>query len=397
MISWLSNATKRRIIKEIKGMLYEHPRYRADSENVQNKFAFDERPQRGVIVNGTSGDRVRLAADNYMGRLSSFCMLSPVSGFPGTTVEWVRENNNVLEGFAANRDSFPSPPGVYQFDVVRMPDEARNIPGLVTISPMLTILGEHIVTFNDYGVHTGQISRSSLYDKSVRLWLNNRIALIPDVDFSIDYQTGEIIFKRTTPNDGTITADYRYIVPVQGPYEFRKEQFDVNMLPGAVIAFGDRPQEADRFNIVVTEDRVDVANVYGGKFEMNFDLIAFSKDSEDREKLSDYLVMKILEKQNSLGLEGIELLDVSPGGENEDVFNPETDEYFYESNISVSFRVDWAIYSPLPIVVWRGEFNSKQEEEAHGHLDGSYTNDLLKVDTRSNLSIGRQLTYERMI
>jgi hypothetical protein len=184
-----------------------------------------------------------------------------------------------------------------------------------------------------------------------------------------------------------------------GPFEFKKEEANNTMLPGVVLAFGDRSVENDRFDVVVTSERTDVAEVFGGKFEMNFDIIAFSKDSEDREKLSDYLIMKILEKQNKLGFEGIELLDVAPGGENEDVFNQETDEYFYESNISLSFRVDWSIYKPLPIVIWRGEMTSKTQEQEKGHLDGSYTYDLLNVDPvgTSVLSIGRNLTYERMI
>ena len=128
-------------------------------------------------------------------------------------------------------------------------------------------------------------------------------------------------------------------------------------------------------------------------------LVAFSKDSEDREKLSDYIIMKIMERQNILGYEGIELLNVSPGGENEDVYNAETDEYYYESNISLSYRVDWSIYNPLPINIWRGEFTSKTEEDSKGHLDGSYTYDLLRAtqDNFSTLSIGNGLTYERII
>jgi hypothetical protein len=210
MISWLTNATKRRIIQELKSILYEHPRYRSDSENVQNKFAFNERPPRGVIVNGTSADRVRLSADNYMGRLSSFCMLSYVPGHPGTTLEWVRENFNVLERFSPTRESCPISPGVYQFQVERIPDEARNIPGLVTIAPVLTAFDEYITTFPDNGIHVGQISRNNIYPGSVRLWLDRRIALIPNVDFTVDYQSGEIRFIKNAPPGGMVVADYRY-------------------------------------------------------------------------------------------------------------------------------------------------------------------------------------------
>jgi hypothetical protein len=399
MISWLTNATKRRIVLELKKILKEHPRYRADSDNVQNKFAFNERPQRGVIVNGTSGDRVVLAADNYMGRLSSYIMLSPVPGYPGTTLEWARENYNILERVSTNRDIFPSSPGVYTFDVTRMPDEARNIPGLVTISPNLTVFGEHLITFKTVGDLVGQLSRPNIYPGSVRLWLDNRVALIPNVDYTVDYLTGEVFFLKSTPINEEVFADYRYTLPIQGPYEFRKEEYDVNMIPGVVLAFGDRTQECDKFNITITEERTDVAEIYGGKFEMTFDLIAFSKDSEDREKLSDYIVMSILDRQSRLGFEGIELLNISPGGENEDVFNAETDEYFYESSIAVTFRVDWQIYHPLPVSIWRGEFTSREEEQAKGHLDGTYTYDLLKPTSQeySILEIGKGLTFDRLV
>lgn len=398
MISWLSNATKRRVIREIKEILYDHPRYRADSENVQNKFAFDERPQRGVIVNGTSGDRVRLSADNYMGRLSSFCMLTPVSGHPNTTVEWIRENYPVLESINRNRTSFPAAPGAYTFSVVRLPDEARNIPGLVEVTPNLTVFNEFIITFPDSGTLKGSLSRLNIYPDSVRLWLDNKTALIPGTDFTVDYETSEITFLKATPTGSTIKADYRYTLPIQGPYEFRKEEFNVNIIPGVVIAFGDRCQDCDKWDIVVTTERTDVADVYGGKFEMSFDILAFTKDSEDREKMSDYIIMKILERQNKLGFEGIELLDVNPGGENEDVYNQETDEYFYESNISLSYRVDWAIYKPLPIVIWRTEMTSKSQEQDRGYLDGSATYDLLSLDPTgiSMLQIGKNLTFERM-
>jgi hypothetical protein len=84
--NWLTNALKKRVIKELRKILYDHPRYRADSNNVQNKYAFEERPQRGIIVNDASADRVRLSADNYMGRITSFVMQTPVENKPGTTL-----------------------------------------------------------------------------------------------------------------------------------------------------------------------------------------------------------------------------------------------------------------------------------------------------------------------
>ncbi len=397
MITWLTNSTKRRVIQELRDILSEHPRYRDDVNNVQNKYAFTERPSRGIIVDGTSAERVILSADNYMGRLSSFVMLTPYEGKPNTTLEWVRENYPYLESISPNRSIFPVPPGVYIFEVSQLPDEARNVPGHVYMSPIYSVFSEQVLVFNVYDTVEAQLTHSDIYPNSVRLWLDSRTPLIPNVDFTVDYESGSITFLKDGPQGGVVTADYRYRGQKTGPHPFEKEKFDVKILPGVVLAFGDRCQLNDKFAVVVTDERTDVADVYGGKFILNFDLLAFSKDSEDREKFSDYIVMKILERQNKLGFQGLELIDVSPGGENEDVFNPETDEYFYDSSISASFRVEWSIYSPLPAIIWRAEMTSEALENSAGHLDGSYVYDNLEVVEKNALSfqVGK-LQYETM-
>ncbi len=401
MINWLTSATKKRMIHEIRRIMYAHPRYREDSENVQNKFAWNERPQRGVIVNGTSADRVRLAADNFVGRLSSFVMLTPYGDGPNTTVEWVRENFNVLEGVSPDRSVFPSPPGAYIFEVTKLPDDALGIPGEFILDPTLDVVNEYLLTFASTARVEAQLQRQNIYPGALRLWLDGRQPLIPGVDFVADYETGEISFLKDPPPGAVVRADYRYKPGRTGPYEFSRDKFDISAIPGAVVAFGDRAQLGDKFAVVVTGERADAADVYGGKFELSFDLIAFSKDAEDREKLSDYLVHEIMNRQNPLGYEGLEILDVSPGGENEDVYNQETDEYFYESSIALRMRVDWAVHIPLPIANWRIETTSRAEEQRSGFLDGSYSSDLISVVTPlealgAYASIGKGLTYERI-
>jgi hypothetical protein len=400
MKNYLTNATKRRVIREIKKILYDHPRYRADSENVQNKFSFSERPNRGVVINGTSADRVRLSADNYVGRHSSFVMLTPVENFPCTSIEWVVENVNELSKISPRRDIFPSAPGVYRVKVLDLPDEAHNTPGHFTVDTILTVHNEPLIVFQSSADQDAQISHENIYQGSLRLWLDNRIALIPDVDYSIDYVSGYVTFLKSTPAGESITADYRYASPNTGNFPFYREHSDVDAIPGVVLAFGDRVQQFDQIDIVVTDERVHTMDVYGGKFEINFELLAFTKDSDDREKMSDYIIVKILEIQNSLGFEGIELLDVSPGGENEEVYNAETDDYFYDSTISLSFRVDWEIYVPLPVVVQRAELTSLQAEQENGHLTTNYPNDLVGLGNPSSANgvsvvIGKGVSFER--
>ncbi len=405
MKNWLTNATKERVIHELKSILYQHPRYKSDSENVQNKFAFPQRPQRGIIVNNTTADMVRLSADNYVGRLSSFVMLAPVKNCPGTSLEWVRENFTILEGVSPDRTVFPTPPGVYIATVKEVPDEARNVPGIFVVDPIITVLNEPLIYFNSSADQNAQLSHQNVYPGSLRLSLNNRQVLIPGVDYSVDYDgpdfTTQVTFLQPTPTGDSVYANYRYQLPLQGPFQFYNEWTDVASIPGAVLAFGDRVQKDDEMAIVVTGTRAEVAEVYGGKFEVTFSLIVFARDSIDREKMSDYVVEKVLERQNTLGFEGLELLDISPGGESEEVYNAEIDDYYYESAVTLSMRVDWETWVPLPIVINRIDLTSESKLSETGYL-GSASYDLLKVATELGITgipvrIGKTLTYERVI
>ncbi len=398
MKNFLVSATKKRIIEELRQILYAHPRYRSDSQNVQNKFAFRQRPQRGIIVNNASADRVRLSADNYVGRLSSFVMQAMVGNHPGTSVEWVMENRSLLEEYSPSRTIFPSPPGVYLIEVTKSPDDARGVPGEFSLTPSLTVSNELLLLFGQ----EAQLSRQNLYDGAVRLWLDGRIPLIAGVDFSVDYSEGLITFLRPVSSGVDIYADYRYTLPVQTPHYFKTEQANYTAIPGAVIAFGDRHQAGDKLAVVVGETRSETAELYGGKFEVSFELVVFTKDPEDREKMVDYVVASILERQNQLGFDGLELLDVAPGGESEEVYVAETDDYYYDGAVTVGIRVDWEVYSPLPVEIFRAEQVSRAKEVQTGYLDGPVSADLLQVKAKQwelagIASVGKgKPTFERV-
>lgn len=338
-----------------------------------------------------------------MGRMTSFIMLTNVENKPGSSVEWVRENFPLLEKYSPKRDVFPSPPGVYVLRIDRVPDIGHSIPGLFTVKPLLFVENYPLIIFQNSADQEAQLSHDSIYPGSVRLWLNKTRALLPDVDFSVDNLTGAITFLRETPTGDTVHADYYYEIDNQGPFQFTNESSNMTAIPGAVIAFGDRIELGDEMAIKVMRHRHETAEVFGGKFETTFELLVFSRDAEDREKMSDYVIGKILEIQNRIGFEGLELLDIAPGGENEDVYNAEIDDYYYESSVSMTLRVDWESQFSLPVDVWRVEMTSKRLEERTGYLDGSFFLDKLKVGDYANIAgamnkIGRgsELTYERI-
>ena len=48
---------------------------------------------------------------------------------------------------------------------------------------------------------------------------------------------------------------------------------------------------------------------------------------------------------------GLELSDVSLGGESEEVYDDNGDDYFYTASLSFSLQVDWFIHFPLVVPI----------------------------------------------
>lgn len=397
MKNWLTNATKTRVIGELRKILLSHPLYADSAKDVRNKFSFPERPNRGVIVNSTSADRVKLSSDNYVGRIKSFCMLTWFQNFPGTSIEWVTENKTVLESVDPTRSVFPAHPGVYLIEIKSVPDLAKDIPGEFEVEVIKTVFDEYLLVFGSDNDLFASLSNTGVYEGSLSLWLDGKIKLIEGSDYSFDIDKNEIVFLLPTISGSYVVADYRYSDGIKTAYPFKANESNISAIPGATIAFGERCVVGDKQAVVVTDQRVETADVYGGKFEINFELIAFTRDSEDREKFSDYIVVKFLELQNQLGFEGLELLEITPAGESEESFNDTSDEYWYDSSISLSLRVDWETYSPLPISLSYITLSTPEQEKI-GRMNKDVKTSINAVVNPEVIpvAIGRELTFERL-
>lgn len=120
-----------------------NPTHRDVVKNIREKFEFDERPQKGIIVQASSISPQALSADNYMGVLHSHCMLAKVDGFSGTCVEWVREDDIAIR----TAGGFVVDPGVYYLQVEEVEDPTGNLPDFqFWVDPLLTVLQEPLIT-----------------------------------------------------------------------------------------------------------------------------------------------------------------------------------------------------------------------------------------------------------
>lgn len=337
---------KRRLILELQDSFSRHPIYSKITPYIQNKFAFSERPQYGIVIKGSSANKVQLSPDNFVGTVQSHVMLAYV-GQPAYPLEWVRED---LSAVRAADDDFPTLPGVYYLEILKAP-ELQDEDGFFAIDPLLTQNDEPLLQVTSGLETTAQLQQLPL-PNTVRLWEGRSYLLKEERDYTVNYQTGEVTFAARFPAGTRITADYRYAVPSVGPFPFRWNTANFTALPGVVLAFGKRARTGDKVAVVIYEDRVDSANAYGGKFELSFDFDVIARDTIQMEEIADLVVMYLWgEKKPLLEFEGIEIMDISMGGESEEPADETGDLYYYNASMAIQLRADWELHIPLPLTI----------------------------------------------
>jgi hypothetical protein len=328
----LFSSLKRRIILELQDSFSRHPVYAKVVPFIQNRFTFAEQPQYGIVVKGSSSNKVQLSGD---------------------MLEWVREDTAVL---VSNGDAMPTPPGVYYFECLSVPTNVEEC-GTFAIDPLLTATNEVLLRPSSSLEREVRL-RHVPAPNAVRLWDNHNNLLVSGRDYTID-AAGNVRFAASFYPSGIVTADYRYPAPSLGPIEFYWNRADAETLPGVVLAFGKRAKVGDKIAVVVTADRVDVSRAFGGKFEASFDLDVIAQDPTQLEEIADFAVMALWgEKKSALEYEGIEILDVTMGGESEEPVDEAGDTYQYMASLSVQLRADWEMHTPLPLTISRVKVTS---------------------------------------
>ena len=87
---------------------------------------------------------------------------------------------------------------------------------------------------------------------------------------------------------------------------------------------------------------------------MNFDLDVIARDTTQMEEIADLVIMYLWgQKKAVLESEGIEIVDISMGGESEEPADETGDLFFYTASIAIQMRADWEIHVPLPLTITR--------------------------------------------
>ena len=99
-----------------------------------------------------------------------------------------------------------------------------------------------------------------------------------------------------------------------------------------------------------TDRRQPSAREYGGRWEISIDIDIMARDPIAQDEITRQTMMFLWGvARNHLSSDGIEIINVTHGGESEEIFDETGDDYFYNASLSLTLYSDWAIHVPLPV------------------------------------------------
>lgn len=352
MYYFLTEATKRRFLLELRRFWQYHPRYRDIVDHIQGKYSFRERPQYGIILKTSSANQVQLSADNYQGVVQSYVQLAKYPSKPGLAVEWVREDAVAIR---ENGGVFPSQPGIYFIEITEASESSPPYSVEPTyefmVDPLLEVQDEVATKVDDF---TWMVS-NPFVDGSTRVYeMPGNIPYVRDVNYTEDAATGQLTITEPLPAGTYLMVTYRYSAPSTGPWRIQENYAHKMAIPGCVLAFGRRVEKGDVLAVVVHSRRQPTALEYGGKWDISLDFDVVARDPYAQQEITDATIMYLWGvARNRLSTEGIEITQVSMGGETEEIFDENADDYFYNASFTVQTMTDWSIHVPLSATIRR--------------------------------------------
>ena len=172
--------------------------------------------------------------------------------------------------------------------------------------------------------------------------------LVEGADYTINPDGVTIVLSSPLPPRAALSATYRYTGTTTGPWEAKQLMGYNKAIPGCVLVFGRRGVKGDRFAVVITDTREDAYFEYGGKWDLNIDIDVIARDVFAQREIADATAMFLwVTLRPALIDQGIDVTEVSMGGETEEVYDENADDYFYNSTLSMVMQTDWFAFVPI--------------------------------------------------
>ena len=346
MYYFLTQQIQRVFIDELRNYWSYHPRYQDIVDHIEGKYSFRERPQYGIVLKNSSGNQVQLAADNFQGYVDSYVYLANVEGKPGLSLEWVKEDGVAIQN---NGGIFPTAPGIYYLDFC----DANGNPTdqAFYLDPLLEVVSETVLKINDtqYQLQSGGFLAGTL-----RLYrMPGNIQLYEGTNYNVDTVTGEItLLDDLVSEEDFLSADYKVPGETSGPWPVMENRALTEPIPGVVLAFGRRVTAGDRLAVVVQGERSISAMEFGGRWDLTLDVDVIARDPLAQREILDQTSLYLWATvRPRLSTAGIEILSINMGGETEEVYDDNAEDWFYNASFSLQLQTDWSIHVPLGICI----------------------------------------------
>ena len=381
----VSNALKKKLTLIFQDILSKHPIF--EKVGVYTKFPKEDRPKMALIIRAVSGSSQKLSLSNFVAVHHGRASLSNLKGISGHSIEWVRDDQENMKNLSA--------PGFY---IVKITEHQENSNSFkFVIDPFLLVDDEQLqITFMKNT--EGAILKNKPINPNSEIVFSerNQFEFKRDIDYTLDYQTGELLFKNSVKQYEPIVVDYQVIGKQMGPFETEYYNLHNDCIPGVVIAFGDRLKVGDEQAVIIDKETGPVAKVFGGRWMMNVDLIGVAQDTDQQERLVDYVITAFwAEYQDRLANEGIAISEFSLTGEAEDLEVEIPEEYNFTGGVSFIVETDWELYVPMITTVRRiiynyGEQNFKDKLDdvtEERYVNTEYDSRMLNSDHKKGVQL----------
>lgn len=350
MYFFLTKQINRVFIEELRRYWSYHPKFGQNSPNsildhIEGKYSMRQRPQVGIVLKNSSGNQVQLAADNFQGHVQSYVFLAHVENYPNLSIEWVREDYVAIQN---NGGRFPTAPGIYYLDFCTASGEPTAEE--FHVDALIDVIDETLLQVNStqYQLQSGRFIPDTL--KLYRM--PGTLELYEGPNYTADPNTGEVTLVDALAPDEFLSADYRFPGETTGPWRVYPNRALREPIPGVVLAFGTRITPGDRLAVVVSRTRDIAALEYGGRWDLSLDIDVIARDVDTQREILDQSAFYLWAIARSrLSSRGIEVTAVNMGGETEEVYDENADDYFYNASFSLQIQTDWSVHVPLGIVL----------------------------------------------
>lgn len=214
MYHYLTRAVKKRFIETLRYCFNANAQYESIVDHIREKYEFRERPQQGVVIQGASATPISLSSDNFLGTLESHVMLAHVDDFEGSFVEWVREDDRLLQTTVG----FPTSPGVYYIQL----EEVSSQDFQFYVDPLLSVMDETLITFVTGSETSAFLLNAPILGESLRIFTQGGYELISgtgltltaseslfiggsDTHLALGLPEGQVSVSETSSNTGPFT------------------------------------------------------------------------------------------------------------------------------------------------------------------------------------------------